>query len=176
MRDLFFYPICAAFVGAVIWYALSFTPERAPIDLSQGYHVSGEELQYFLVPNQLDFALVQDNQIGQTVAVLTSNANIKTAPPSAGISMRLGKEFEDAFENNELEMTIRARAGDTSPTPQFKMGYFVIGGKSGGWHDFTPSGTYKDYKIRFKKGTPTGEVRGDYAGIWPDLDLSLIHI
>ena len=150
MRDLFFYPLCAAFVGAVIWSALSFTQEVEPFDISKGFEVSGEDLQYFLVPTQLSFTLYEDQQIGQTVAVLTSNANIKTAPPSAGLCLRLGPDFEKGFENTEIEMTIRARAADQSPTQHFKMGYFVTGGK-GGWKDFTATKDYKDYKIRFKK-------------------------
>lgn len=170
MRDLFFYPICALFVGAVIWYALSFTQEREPIDPSKGFEVSGENLQYFLVPDQLDFSLTTDSQTGETVAVLTSNVNIKTAPPSAGLCMRLGFELETAFAERELEMIVRARAGDSSPTTKFQMGYFVIGQKGSGWKEFTPDAGYKDYKIKLKKGALKGETRGDFAGIWPDLD------
>ena len=170
MRDFIFYPLCALVVGGIIWYALSFTPGTAPINISEGYTASGEDLQYFLVPNQLEFTLKKDEQIGQTVAVLTSNANKASVPPSAGICMRLGPDFEAAFEGKELEMTVRARVGDTSPTPRFQMGYFVVGTEGSGWKEFTPTDQYADYKIRLKKTAAQGKTRGDYAGIWPDID------
>ena len=170
MKDLFFYPICALLVGGMIWYALSFTKDVPPIDISKGYEVSGEDLQYFLVPQQLEFSLQTDEEIGQTVAVLTSSVNIQTAPPSAGINMRLGPEFETAFAGRDIEMTVRARAGDLLPTPQFKIGYFSIDGSTTGWQSFTPTAAYADYKISLKKAPLTGEPRGDHAGIWPDLE------
>ena len=170
MRDLFFYPICGLFVGAVIWYALSFAPEREPIDMSKGFEVSGEDLQYFLVPDQLEFSLTTDSQTDETVAVLTSNVNKKTAPPSAGLCLRLGFELETAFAERELEMIVRARAGDSAPTAKFQMGYFVVGQGGSGWKEFTPGPRYKDYKVKLKKGALKGETRGDFAGIWPDLD------
>lgn len=170
MRDLFFYPLCALIIAAMIAYALSFSQEAEPFDAAKGFEASGEDLQYFLVPSQLEFTLKTDTQIGQTVAVLTSRANIKTAPPSSGITMRMGPEIEAAFEGGTLEMIIRARAGETSPTPAFQMGYFALGAKTSGWKRFTPTDKYKDYKVQFTRGKTSGTARGDYAGIWPDLE------
>jgi len=87
-----------------------------------------------------------------------------------GLWLRLGFELETAFAERELEMIVRARAGDSAPTAKFQMGYFVIGQGGSGWKEFTPGPRYKDYKIKLKKGALKGETRGDFAGIWPDLD------
>jgi hypothetical protein len=170
MKDFLFYPLSALIIGGLIAYALSFAEESAELDLSKGFMLSGEDLQYLQIPERLEFSLITDSQTGTISAALTSNVNKKTAPPSAGISVRLGPEYEKAFEGQTLEMTVRARAGDTSPSPAFQMGYFSIGANSSGWKDYTPSAEYRDYSLRFKKTVAAGERGGDFAGIWPDLD------
>jgi len=170
MKDIFFYPLCALIVAGVIAYALSFSEEAAPIDITQGFEVSGEQLQYLQVPERLESSLVTDEQTDNLAAILTSNVNKKSAPPSAGISVRLGPEFEKAFEGKTLEMTVRARANSSATRQAFQIGYFSIGSNSSGWKEFTPSENYDDYTVRFTKKAPTGEAAGDYAGIWPDME------
>jgi len=170
MKDYLFYPLCVLVIGGIIAYALSFAEETVEFNTAQGFELSGEDLQYLLPPERLEFSVSTDSQTGELAAILTSNVNKKTAPPSAGISVRLGPDFEKAFEGKTIEVTIRARAGDISPTPAFQMGYFSIGANSSGWKDYTPSAEYQDYTLRFKKAVPKGETGGDFAGIWPDLD------
>ena len=170
MKDYIFYPLCALFVGAVIFYALSFSPDVEPVNFSDGYEVKAEQLQYLQVPDRLVCNLVDDIESGQTVAVLTSNLNKKTAPPSVGISTRLGEEFENYFIGKTLKMTVRARASDVNPSPGFEMGYFSIGANSSGWKAYKLTDTFENYSLRLKKAAPTSEARGDYAGIWPDVE------
>jgi len=170
MKDIFFYPLCALVATGVIYYALSFAEEYEPIDLTEGYTVSGEELQYLLVPEQLEFLLVTDEQTGELAAVLRSFANKKSAPPSAGINVRMGPEFERAFNGQPLEMIVRARVGSSAPTPRFQMGYFSIGGASSGWTEFEPTQDYQDYTLTVGKGKRLDKPGAAYAGIWPDLE------
>lgn len=170
MKDFLFYPLCALIIGAMIAYALSFSEEAGPLNLADGFELSGEDLQYLLVPERLEISLAEDSQTGELAAVLTSNINKKTAPPSAGISVRLGADFEKAFEGQTLEMTVRARAGDIAPSSNFQMGYFSIGANSTGWKDYTLTPTYEDYTLRFEKTELISAAGGDFAGIWPDLD------
>lgn len=170
MRDFLFYPLTALVAGGVIYYALSFAEEYEPIVLSEGFSVSGEQLQHMLIPEQLEFSLVTDEQTGEVVAVLKSHANKKSAPPSAGISVRLGADFEKIFNGKPLEMTVRARAGSSEATPLFEMGYFAVGGKSSDWQAFEPTPTYQDYTVRVEKSAPLDSAPVSYAGIWPDLE------
>jgi len=170
MKDYLFYPLCALVIGAMIYYALSFKQETAGFNIAEGFELSGEDLQYLQVPERLEFTLAQDSQSGALAAVLTSNINKKTAPPSAGISVRLGAAYEKAFEGKMIEMIVRARAGDNAPSPAFQMGYFSVGSNSSGWKGHVPTNAYQDYKLSFTKAVPAGESGGDYAGIWPDLD------
>lgn len=170
MKDIFFYPLSVLVFVGLIAYALSFSKEAAPINVEQGFELSGEQLAFLSVPDRLSFAIETDDVTQTKIAVLTSNVSKKTAPPSAGINIRLGTEFEKAFEGHTIDMIVRARMGDNNPAPAFQIGYFSIGANSSGWKNFKPTKTYQDYKIRFKKGIPAGEAGGDYAGIWPDLD------
>jgi len=170
MKDYLFYPLYALVIGAIVYYALSFKQETADFNPAEGFELSGEDLQYLQVPERLEFTLTEDGQGGDLTAVLTSNVNKKTAPPSAGISVRLGAAYEKAFEGQMIEMTVRARAGDNAPSPAFQMGYFSVGSNSSGWKDYVPTSAYQDYKLSFTKAVPAGETGGDYAGIWPDLD------
>jgi len=170
MKDFLFYPLCALMTGGVIFYALSFSEEPEAFNAAQGFELSGEDFQYLQVPERLEVSVAQDSQTGEMAAILTSNVNKKTAPPSAGISVRLGPNFEKAFEGQIIEMTVRARAGDIAPSSSFQMGYFSVGANSSGWKDFTPTADYQDYTLRFNKSVPAGDAGGDFAGIWPDLD------
>ncbi len=170
MKDYLFYPLCALVVGVMIAYALSFKQDNGVFNPSDGFVLSGEDLQYLQIPERLERLVTNDVQSGGLTAVLTSHINKKTAPPSAGISVRLGPAYEKAFEGQELIMTVRARAGDNTPSSGFQMGYFSIGANSSGWKGYSLTADYQDYVLRFKKTVPKGDVGGDYAGIWPDLD------
>ncbi|MEP6343644.1 MAG: hypothetical protein ABJ275_10035 [Maricaulaceae bacterium] len=170
MKDYLFYPFCALVVGAIIYYALSFTVEVEPIDVSGGFEIKGEQLQYLLIPERLECTLISDKLTGTSAVSMTSNVNKETAPPSAGISARLGLEFEQAFSGKTLIMTVRARASEVNPSPSFQMGYFAIGANSSGWKDFDLTENYENYSFKFNKTVPTGDTGGDFAGIWPDVD------
>ena len=170
MKDYLFYPICALVVGAIIYYALSFSTEVEPIIVSDGFEIKGEQLQYLLVPERLESAFITDRVTGESVVSMTSNINKKSAPPSAGISTRLGIEFETAFIGKTIVMTVRARASDVNPSPAFQIGYFSIGANSTGWKEFELTDSYENYSVSFEKNSLTGEAGGDFAGIWPDVD------
>ena len=170
MKDYIFYPLCALVVGAIIYYALSFVSEVEPIDVSDGFKIEGEQLQYLQIPDRLECSLITDDVTNITAVSMTSNVNKEVAPPSAGISTRLGEEFEDAFSGKTLMMTVRARASESNPSPRFQMGYFSVGANSSGWKEFQLTDRYKNYSITFKKNIPRGEAGGDFAGIWPDIE------
>ena len=170
MKDYIFYPLCALVIGAIIYYALSFATEVEPIDVSDGFKIEGEQLQYLQIPERLECSLITDDVTNITAVSMTSNVNKGVAPPSAGISTRLGKEFEDAFTGKTIVMTVRARASEQNPSPSFQMGYFSIGANSSGWEEFDLTDRYENYSLKFKKNIPQGEAGGDFAGIWPDIE------
>jgi len=176
MSDRFFYPFIVLLIGAIVSGALfaggplkspGKTPEQI---LSAGLMVEGDDLRRFVnAPGtSVNFAL--DSAGKAAHAVLSAHLSKAAAPPSAGVFVTLGPDYEAAFGGKTLEVTVRAKAGGDNPSDRFLMQYFTASVGDSDEKVFPLTGQYQDYTVIFKTNPPRGEPGSDYVGIWPDMD------
>ena len=170
LKDLYFYPLAIAVIAAIIWYALS----KADHDvlttagiLEYGFIVEDEDLITLTASPGTSYKYT--GAIASQASYVTVLANIarKDAPASAGVFASLGPEYETAFANQRLMITIRARQGRTKPLTQFDMGYFTADVGDSGWIRKPLTPDWKNYSFEFSPKTPVNNLDVDYLGIWP---------
>ena len=170
LKDRYFYPLAIAFIAAIIWYALS----KADHDvlttagiLEYGFIVEDEDLITLTASPGTSYKYT--GAIASQASYVTVLANIarKDAPASAGVFASLGPEYETAFANQRLIITIRARQGRKKPLTQFDMGYFTADVGDSGWIRKPLTPDWKNYSFEFSPKTPVNNLDVDYLGIWP---------
>lgn len=170
LKDRYFYPLAIAFIAAIIWYALS----KADHDvlttagiLEYGFIVEDEDLITLTASPGTSYKYT--GAIASQASYVTVLANIarKDAPASAGVFASLGPEYETAFANQRLIITIRARQGRKKPLTQFDMGYFTADVGDSGWIRKSLTPDWKNYSFEFSPKTPVNNLDVDYLGIWP---------
>lgn len=170
LKDRYFYPLAIAFIAAIIWYALS----KADHDvlttagiLEYGFIVEDEDLITLTASPGTSYKYT--GAIASQASYVTVLANIarKDAPASAGVFASLGPEYETAFANQRLMITIRARQGRKKPLTQFDMGYFTADVGDSGWIRKPLTPDWKNYSFEFSPKTPVNNLDVDYLGIWP---------
>ncbi len=176
MSDRFFYPFIVLLIGAIIAAALYAggplkTPELTPEEIiAQGYIAQGDDLRRLVnAPGTMvRYAVNSDGVVSH--AVLSAHQSKENAPPSAGVFVTLGPNYEAAFGGKTLEVTVRAKAGAENPSDEFAMQYFTAGRGDSEEEFFGLTGQYQDYVVIFKTNPPRGEPASDYVGMWPDWD------
>ena len=170
LKDLYFYPLAIAVIAAIIWYALS----KADHDvlttagiLEYGFIVEDEDLVTLTASPGTSYKYT--GAIASQASYVTVLANIarKDAPASAGVFASLGPKYENAFANQNLKITIRARQGRTKPLKHFDMGYFTSDVGDSGWIRKSLTPEWENYTMEFTPKTPVNDLDVDFLGIWP---------
>ena len=169
LKDRYFYPLAITLIAVMIWFALSTSKhEKLTLEkiLMDGYVTQGEDLKKLTASRGTSFTYLEKTEREQAHLILKSNVALKNAA-SAGIFASLGPEYEAAFANRNLNITIRARQGRTNPLSHFYMGYFTSDVGDSGWIRQSLTQDWKDYKIEFTPKTPVNDQGIDYLGVWP---------
>ena len=175
MSDRFFYPFVLLLIGAIVAAALfvdgplkvpSVTPQQI---VSEGFTAQGEDLRRFVnAPGTtVNYAVDSNGEVSN--AVLSAHLSKAAAPPSAGIFIALGPNYEAAFGGKTLEVTVRAKAGGDNPSEGFLLQYFTASVGDSEEQVFPLTGDYADYTVTYKTNPPKGDPGSDYIGIWPDM-------
>ena len=98
---------------------------------------------------------------------LKTNIARKNIISSAGVFASLSQNYETAFANRNIRMTIRARQGQKNPLTHFDMGYFTADVGDSGWIRKPLTRDWQNFTLDFKPGIPVNDLGIDYAGIWP---------
>ena len=176
MSDRFFYPFIVLLVSAIIAAALFAggplkSPGKTPEQISaEGFTAAGEDLRRFVnAPGtSVNYAMDSAGKTGH--AILSAHLSKAAAPPSAGVFVTLGPDYEAAFGGKTLEVTVRAKAGGDNPSDRFLLQYFTASVGDSEEQIFALTGQYQDYTITYKTNPPAGEPGSDYVGMWPDID------
>jgi len=170
LKDRYFYPLAIAFIAAIIWYALS----KADYDvltkesiLKNGFIVTDNNLSTLIASPGTSYIYVAKMKQEGAYVTLKSNIARNNAPASAGVFASLGPDYETAFANQRLRMTIRARQGKVDPLSGFDMGYFTADVGDSGWIRKSLTPEWENYSFEFSPKTPVNNLDVDYLGIWP---------
>ena len=169
LKDRYFYPLAVTLIAIMIWFALSASMhEELTLEkiVSDGYITQGEDLKRLTASRGMSYAYLEKTEKDPERVVLKTNVALKNAA-SAGIFAALGPEYEAAFANRNLTITIRARQGKIDPLSHFYMGYFTADVGDSGWIKQDLTQDWQDYKIKFTPKTPVNDDGIDYLGVWP---------
>jgi len=172
IRDLYFYPISAIVVCAMIWFALSFSKSpRLSIEeiRLQGFVTTGEDLVTLTASPGTNFNYIARTNISPAHLVMWTDQPRAEATPSAGVFASLAPQFETAFAGQTLRMTVRARKGRRNPLTTFDSGYYTGAEGNSGWNPFRLTSTFQDYSFDYAVPVRDEDAEPDldYFGIWP---------
>lgn len=170
LKDRFFYPLAALIAVAMIGIALSFAQQ---VDLSdtmiweEGYTMEGTDLSR-LTAQPGTQAIFHATMGGEPAfARLNTTTARDNLPPGPGIFASLGPDYERAFSERLLRLTVTARPSQINPLREFDMGYFSAGAGDSGWKRRTLEQGWSDYVLEFRPGLRTTDPDLDYFSIWP---------
>jgi len=100
LKDRFFYPIAAAFIALMIWFALSrgtnIKISEACI-LENGYEARGDDLVSLTASPGTTYEFVGATATNPAHVIMMTEISRVDAPASAGIFAALGPDYEKAF-------------------------------------------------------------------------------
>lgn len=170
LKDRFFYPLAALIALGMVIYALSFAQK---VDLTdetiwkEGYVMEGEDLARLTAQPGTQAAFNAAMAGEPAFARLSSTAARSNLPPGPGIFAPLGPDYERAFSDRKLRLTVTARSSRINGLESFDMAYFTAGAGDSGWKRRTLSPDWSDYTLEFKPGLRTADPDLDYFSIWP---------
>ena len=165
MKDWQFYPLIALAAALMIVFAL-FLGRGETIDTSQGLTVQGQDLSRLVVAP--GHTLEMSGTSTPIFATLRSHALRKDAP-SAGVFLALSQEYQDAYDGQDIDFSIRARTTRKNGVASFRAGFFAPGGSTS-WTEYALTSEFEDFSFSFRpKQIETGEDYF-YFGIWADWD------
>lgn len=175
MPDKLFYPFAILVVAAMIIGALfaggrAQTRNQPVIDpIADGYTLEGDALRALVASPGTTVKYAGD--IGQSgeYSIAAAHMTHAAAPPSAGVFAELRPVYEAAFAQKPLIITVRARAGRSSPADQFTASYFTASVGDSRPQTFNLSGEFTDYTFTYTPNKPKGDPGTDFIGIWPDV-------
>lgn len=186
LKDIFFYPLAALIMGALVYGALSFadyevlTPE---IIRAQGFTVEGENLTTLTAAPGTNFEYIAETSNHPAHARLVTTLARDVAPPSQGIFAVLNPDYELAFTKRRLRLTITARSSVKNGLSDFDMSYFTVNSGATGWKRKKLSPQWADYVLEFKSGTVKGDGDLSYFAMWPGvtgepltMDVARMHV
>jgi len=170
LKDRYFYPLAIALIIGMIYFAMSkadYTVLTKEMILENGFIVEGEDLSTLTA--SLGTLYSYTGKTSEMSAFVTMKSNIarKDTPASAGIFAPLGPDYEAAFAQKNLKMTVRARQGQKNPLEHFDMGYFTSDVGDSGWIRQALTPNWQDYSIEFTPNVPVNKLEVDYLGVWP---------
>jgi len=170
LKDRYFYPLALSFIAAMIWFAMS----KADYEIltkemisEQGFAVQNQNLSTLTASPGTSYIYTEKTSSEKAFVTMMTNVARSDAPASAGIFAPLGPDYEDAFANRKLRITVRARQGRTDPLKHFDMGYFTSDVGDTGWIKKPLTSDWENYTIEFSPNPPVNDLGVDYFGIWP---------
>lgn len=167
MKDRFFYPIAAAVIGGMIYYALSFSGPAELVDANL-YELSGKGLEQLFPSPGTTVQLANDPSGAVAYAVMGAHLDRASAEASAGVFGTLGSVHETSFAGNPIRITIRARKGRFEAASAMEAGYFTAGAGDSPWQAFSLEDDFSDHSFIFTPGAISEKGGTDFIGIWPD--------
>ena len=164
MKDRYFYPLAAIIIGAMIAYALSFKVDNRPSNVDL-YERQGVELEEFF-PSPGTTVLI-NGPTEDGFAVMSAHMSRDLAPPSAGVFVTLGPDYEGNFGGAKIRITVKAKMDPGVASRVMELGYFTAGAGDSEWQRFELTDEYADYSFDYTPNRPSGKG-SDYVGIWPD--------
>lgn len=163
LKDRYFYPLAALVVAGIVTLALR----------PGGTNSSGEVNSWELAGEALDALQVSP---GTTLEYqpdeggyvrLSAFTPFDQGPGSVGIFASLGPAQERSFAGQEIEITLRARAGAGDPLEAFDSAYFPIEGPASDWERFQLGSDWQSYTYRYTPAIVPAEPNVDLISIWP---------
>lgn len=179
LKDIFFYPLAAFIVAAMVIFALSFG-ERIDLTeaeiLKSGYTMTGEDLGRLTAQPGTQAIFVVAHGGEPAYARLSSTAARDSLPPGPGVFAPLGPQYERAFAARDIRMTITARTSRQKGLKAFDIGYFSAGSNDSGWKRKPLTLDWKDYVLDFNPGPLTEKQGLDHASVWPGDTAELLNV
>lgn len=170
LKDIFFYPLAALIISAMVFGALSLGDYEV-LSLedirAQGFTVEGQDLASLTASPGTNFEYIAASANQPAYVRLVTTLARDVAPPSPGIFAALNPNYEQAFAQQDLRLTITARSSPTSGLTEFDMGYFTAGAGDSGWKRRRLTSDWTEHVLEFTPGVNTGESELDYFSIWP---------
>lgn len=172
LKDRFFYPLALALIAGMIWFALSLSES---VDLTDemiwrdGFITQGDDLITLTASPGTKYEFLGSTPNDPAYITAFTEIARKDAPPSAGIFAALSSDYERAFGEQKLLITIRARQGRNNPLTEFDMGYFsgAAGLRDSGWKRLKLGTDWEDFTLEFSPDLPNHDPDIDYLGFWP---------
>ncbi len=173
IRDSVFFPAAAMLAGALVLLALSpafGALPSGPVSVGDGQYrtvmVSGLQLNRMQPGGPARLSLVPagpDSEIGIAV-----DAGTLSDEPALGPHFPLAADLEVQFSGFEIEITVRAKPGETRGATQMRVNYSTGRDGESGWQVFDLKPGYDDYTFTYRVPARTGQQQGlDYLGIRP---------
>ena len=172
VKDWIFYPLAGLIGLAMIGIALSFAETTDLSDKTiweNGYVMEGTDLSRLTAQpgTQANFNAALGGE--PAFARLNSTSARANLPMGPGVFAPIGPEYERAFANCRLRLTITARPSRINPLSGFDMAYWTIGSRNTGWVPKTLEPGWNDYVLEFNPGPLKSAPDLDYFSIWPGL-------
>lgn len=136
---------------------------------TDGYTLEGDALRALVASPGTTVDYAQDQQLTGEYSIAAAHMLRREAPPSAGVFAELGPVYEAAFAENNLKITVRARAGKDRAAESFTVNYYSAGAGDSAPQTFAPTDEFQDYSFNFRPNAPRGDPGTDFVGIWPDV-------
>jgi len=170
LKDIFFYPLALILTALLIGGAMSLGDYEVltPEDIrAQGFTVEGSDLAALTAAPGTNYEYMAETPNDPAFARLVSTLARDVAPPSPGIFAALNPNYETAFAQHNLRLTITARSSPKDGLREFDMAYFTAGSGDSGWKRQSLTSDWADYVFEFTPGAVKGEGELDYFSIWP---------
>ena len=175
MPDKLFYPFAVLVIAAMIAAALMAGGGKSGLQQPDvnpevdGFTLEGDALRALVASPGTTVDYAQDQQLAGEYSIAAAHMLRREAPPSAGVFAELGPVYEAAFAENNLKITVRARAGQDRPAQSFTVNYYSVGSGDSTPQTFTPTDEFQDYSFNFRPNAPRGDPGTDFVGVWPDV-------
>jgi len=172
IRDILFYPAAAILAGALILLAVSpafGALPSGPVSVGDGNYgtvsVTGLQLNRMQPGGDVRLALVED---GAASAIeIGVDADSLSDDPVLGPHFPLAADLEVQFSGFEIEVTVRAKPGETRGATQMQVNYSTGRNGESGWQVFDLKPDYDSYRFTYEVPLHSGEQGLDYLGIRP---------
>ncbi|MEP1229238.1 MAG: hypothetical protein ABJG88_01040 [Litorimonas sp.] len=172
LKDVFFYPLAGIIIALIIGGALSLGNHDVLTvnDIrQQGFTVEGPDLAGLTAAPGTNYEYIAATPNDPALARLVTTLARDVAPPSPGIFAALNPNYEAAFSQQTLRLTITARSSAKEGLAEFDMAYFTAGSGDSGWKRQTLTSEWAEYSFDFTTGAVKGEGDLDYFSIWPGI-------
>ncbi len=168
MKDIIFYPVIMLLFVGIVLAAILFNRQE-PIDVTQGFVVSGAALHSLTASPGTQIALLNDS--GHSSAYITTTAHMarEIAPPSAGVFATITRPYLEYFAGKTVQVSVIARQGQTDPNEALDIGLFLYSKGRVDWTRYALSKNFEAITFESEIGALNPDHDIGYIGVWPDV-------